>query len=153
MRLVVFSDSHRRVSTVTEIIERHKNNADLFIFLGDGNDDIDNALMLYPNTKIERVCGNCDFLSIYPASKVIDFQGKRIFFTHGHPYYVKHGYYDIEREARSVKADFCLFGHTHIPYIEHKDDIYFMNPGSCRDGIYGIIDIEPSGVMAYHTQV
>ena len=37
MRLVVFSDSHRRVSSVLEIFERHKDNADLFIFLGDGN--------------------------------------------------------------------------------------------------------------------
>lgn len=153
MRLVVFSDSHRRVSSVLEIFERHKDNADLFIFLGDGNDDVDEALMVYKDIKIERVSGNCDFYSMFPTEKVIDFAGKKIMFTHGHPYYVKHGYSDIEREARSVKADICLFGHTHLPYIEHKDEIYFVNPGSCRDGVYAIIDIEPSGIMAYHTTV
>ena len=153
MRLVVFSDSHRRVSAVIDIIERHKDNADLFIFLGDGNDDVDEALMLYRNIKVERVAGNCDFYSPHPASKVIEFQGKKILFTHGHPYYVKHGYFDIEREAKSVGADFCFFGHTHIPYAERIGEIYFMNPGSCRDGVYGIVDIEPSGVMMYHSKI
>ena len=52
MRIVVFSDSHRRVSNVLKIIERHKNNADLFFFLGDGNDDVDEALTMYPDIKI-----------------------------------------------------------------------------------------------------
>lgn len=153
MRLVVFSDSHRRVSSVLDIFERHKDNADLFIFLGDGNDDVDKALMIYKDIKIERVSGNCDFYSTYPSSKIIDFCGKKILFTHGHPYYVKHGYSDIEREARSVNADICLFGHTHIPYIEEKDGIHYVNPGSCRDSIYAIIDIEPSGILAYHATV
>ena len=56
MRVVVFSDSHRRVSNVLKIIERHKNNADLFFFLGDGNDDVDEALTMYPdkNRKSQR---------------------------------------------------------------------------------------------------
>ena len=44
MRIVVMSDSHRRVSALLDIIERHKDNADLFLFLGDGNDDLDEAL-------------------------------------------------------------------------------------------------------------
>ena len=135
MRIVVMSDSHRRTSLLLKIIERHKDNADLFLFLGDGNDDLDNALM------------------IYPASKVIDFAGKRILFTHGHPYYVKHGYSDIQREARSVGADICLFGHTHIPYVDIIDSIHYMNPGSVSDGVYGIVDIEPSGIMAYNAKI
>lgn len=153
MRIVVFSDSHRRVSNVLKIIERHKNNADLFIFLGDGNDDVDEALTMYPDIKIERVSGNCDFSSVYPASKIIEFAGKRFLITHGHPYYVKHNLYNLEREAKSVKADICLFGHTHIPYIENIDGIRYMNPGSAADGRYGIIDTEDSGIMMYNSEV
>lgn len=153
MRIVVFSDSHRRVSNVLKIIERHKDNADLFIFLGDGNNDVDEALMMYPDIKIERVSGNCDFSSAYPSSKIIEFGGKRLLITHGHPYYVKHNLYNIEREAQSVKADICLFGHTHIPYIENIGGIRYMNPGATEDGSYGVIDIEPSGIMMYHSRV
>ena len=146
MRIVVFSDGHRRVSNVLKIIERHKNNADLFFFLGDGNDDVDEALTMYPDIKIERVSGNCDFSSVYPASKIIEFGGKRFLITHGHPY-------NLEREAKSVKADICLFGHTHIPYIENIDGIRYMNPGSAANGRYGIIDAEDSGIMMYHSEV
>lgn len=153
MRIVVMSDSHRRVSALLDIIERHKDNTDLFLFLGDGNDDLDEALIMYPDINIDRVSGNCDFYSPYPTSKVIEFDGKKILFTHGHPYYVKHGYQDIQREARSIGADIVLFGHTHIPYIEVVDSIHYMNPGSARDGVYGIADIEPSGIMMYHSTI
>ena len=72
MRIVVMSDSHMMVSALLDIIERHKNNADLFLFLGDGNKDLDTALQLHPDIKIDRVSGNCDFMSDLPASKVIE---------------------------------------------------------------------------------
>lgn len=153
MRIIVMSDSHRRVSALLDIIERHKDNADLFLFLGDGNDDLDEALIMYPDINLDRVSGNCDFYSPYPTSKVIEFDGKKILFTHGHPYYVKHGYQDIQREARSIGADIVLFGHTHISYIEVVDSIHYMNPGSARDGVYGVADIEPSGIMMYHSTI
>lgn len=153
MRMVVFSDSHRRVSKVLDIIERHKDNADLFIFLGDGNDDVEEAMLLYPDIKIERVSGNCDFSSPLPAYKTLEFGGKKILITHGHPFYVKHGLSDLMREAKSVGADICLFGHTHIPLKEKSDDIYYMNPGSCSNGSYGIIDIEKGKIFMYHSEV
>lgn len=153
MRMVVFSDSHRRVSKVLDIIERHKDNADLFIFLGDGNDDVEEAMLLYPDIKIERVSGNCDFSSPLPAYKTIKFGGKKILITHGHPFYVKHGLNDLMREAKSIGADICLFGHTHIPLKEKADGIYYMNPGSCSNGSYGIIDIDKGGMLMYHSEV
>ena len=53
MRIVVMSDSHRRVSALLDIIERHKDNADLFLFLGDGNDDLDEALIMYPDINLD----------------------------------------------------------------------------------------------------
>ncbi len=153
MRIVVMSDSHRRVSALLDIIEKHKENADLFLFLGDGNDDLDEVLAMHPDINIDRVSGNCDFYSPYPASKVIDFAGKKILFTHGHPYYVKHGYQDIQREARLIGADIVLFGHTHTPYIEIVDSIHYMNPGSAREGIYGIVDIEKNNILMYNVKI
>ena len=55
MRIVVMSDSHRANGNLFEIVEKHMDTADLFIFLGDGEDDFDEVLMLYPNLKYERV--------------------------------------------------------------------------------------------------
>ncbi|MFR5876984.1 MAG: YfcE family phosphodiesterase [Eubacterium sp.] len=153
MRIVVTSDSHARQGNLFEVFERHLKNADLFINLGDGEDDVDNVLMLYPNIKIERVAGNCDFYSNYPAKKVISIGGKKIFFTHGHPFGVKHGYDEIQDYAKEIGADICLFGHTHIPYTEYKDGIYFMNPGAVCNGVYGIIDITEQGTIAYNAKI
>ena len=100
MRIVVLSDSHRSRSNLFEAVEMHLKDADLFIFLGDGEDDFDEVLTAHPNIRYERVSGNCDWGSQYPASKVIEFNGKRVFFTHGHPYYVKHGVEMIKQGNR-----------------------------------------------------
>lgn len=153
MRIIVTSDCHKRPNNLLDIIERHIETTDLFINLGDSKFALDNALLLYPDLKIERVRGNCDSDAPFPASRTITVDGKLILFTHGHPYYVKHGYEIIEQKAKEIGADICLFGHTHIPYIAYKDNIHYMNPGAVRDGFYGIIDITPSGIMAYNQKI
>ena len=115
MRIIVTSDSHRTKRFLYEIIENHLDDADLFINLGDGEDDVDDALLLYPQIKIERVAGNCDFGSVLPLYKTITCNGKKIFFTHGHIFGVKHGYDEIIQKAKNEDANICLFGHTHLP--------------------------------------
>ena len=82
MRLVVTSDVHRRTSALFDIVERHIDNADLFINLGDSMNEIEELLMVYPNLKIECVAGNCDFGSTYALTKLLECGGKRIFITH-----------------------------------------------------------------------
>lgn len=146
MRIVVTSDSHRASSKLFEIIEKHIDTADLFIFLGDGEDDFDNALLLHPHIKYERVAGNCDWYSTLPLFKEITFDNKKIFFSHGHPFNVKFGYDDIIKEAKAREADICLFGHTHLQYTNYDDGLYIMNPGSVASNEYGIIDITPTGI-------
>jgi hypothetical protein len=153
MRITVTSDSHRRQGNLFDIIEKHINDTDLFINLGDGEDDVDSLLMMYPNLKIERVAGNCDFGSTLPLTKTITANGKKIFFTHGHIYGVKHGYEDIEEHAKSIGADICLFGHTHMPFTNYKNRIYYMNPGAVCDGVYGIIDITDKGIMTFNSKI
>jgi hypothetical protein len=147
MRIAVLSDSHRARGRLFDIVERHLDNADLFIFLGDGEDDFDELVMLYPDLKYDRVSGNCDFYSSQPAYKEIIFDSKRIFFTHGHPFKVKYGYEMLIAEAQRRKADIVLFGHTHMQYTEYREGLCIMNPGSVRNGDYGIIDITPKGIM------
>lgn len=147
MRIVVLSDSHIAKGRLFDIVEMQMKTADLFIFLGDGEDDFDDVLALYPNLRYERVSGNCDWYSTYPQYKEIMAGGKRIFFTHGHPFRVKFGLEDLVSEAKNRQADICLFGHTHNQYTDYSNGIYYMNPGSVADGNYGMIDIVESGIV------
>ena len=83
MRIVVLSDSHRKVSKLFDAVERHLDNADLFIFLGDGEDDFDMVLNAYPHIKYERVCGNCDWGSNYPDKWKLNLPAKKYSFHTG----------------------------------------------------------------------
>lgn len=147
MRIVVTSDSHRATGNLFEIIEKHLKDADLFIHLGDGEHDTDDVLLLYPQLPMERVAGNCDWYSELPLYKTISAGGRRIFFSHGHPFHVKMGYDEILQEAAAQHADICLFGHTHIPYTAYINGLHVMNPGAVMNGCYGMIDITDSGIM------
>lgn len=153
MRIVVMSDSHRAKRKLFDIVELQMSTTDLFIFLGDGEDDFDDVLALYPHLKYERVAGNCDWYSSLPLYKSIKAQGKTIFFSHGHPFRVKFGYDEIIREARLNEADICLFGHTHTQYTNYDNGLYIMNPGSVANSEYGMIDITDSGIMLIPSRI
>ena len=153
MRIVVTSDVHRNSRRFFEILDRHEKNADLFINLGDSEKEIQMLEIEKPDVKIKYVAGNCDFNLVAPYEQCIEFNGKKVFFTHGHHYYVKHGYGELIRRARQEGADICLFGHTHEPYSEIVDGLYLLNPGAVCDGSYGIVDVVPSGIMAYTTKI
>ena len=101
MRIVIMSDSHGAVGTLLDIIERHRDNTDLFIFLGDVDNDFDEVLMAYPDIKYRRVAGNNDRYSSHMTSDLINLNGKKIFFTHGHIFHVKHGNEEIIEYCRS----------------------------------------------------
>ena len=147
MRLVVLSDSHRRVSTMLDIIEKHIHTADYFIFLGDMDNDFDEVISLYPNLKYFRVAGNNDYSSQHPLSMEIRLANKLIYICHGHTHYVKHGYGEIISHAKKINADICLFGHTHTQYNDYINSLYIMNPGAVCNGEYALIDIVDKGIM------
>lgn len=153
MRIVVVSDSHKRVATLFDIIEKHMNDADLFIFLGDIDSDFDEVVSVYPNLKYKRVAGNNEWYSSRALTGLITVNGRRIFYCHGHTLHVKHGYEEIKNYARSVNADICLFGHTHTQFSDYDDGLYVMNPGAARNGEYGIVDIVSNGIMLIKSKI
>ena len=153
MRLVVTSDTHKRSRDFFNIIERHRDTTDIFINLGDSEKEVEEFNMLYPKLRLETVCGNCDFYSTAPVYKMLNCAGKKVLITHGHKYFVKHGYQALQEFAKQEGADIVLFGHTHTPYVETVDGIQYMNPGAVCNSSYGIIDIEPSGIMAYTLRI
>lgn len=48
MRLLVASDSHRAAGNLLDIVELHLEDSDVLLFLGDGENDLENVRMLYP---------------------------------------------------------------------------------------------------------
>ena len=78
------------------------------------------------------VAGNCDYFSSFPKGQTIDLGAHRIYAAHGHLQDVRYGLSKLEETARSAKADILMFGHTHVPLLEQRDDLTILNPGSLR---------------------
>ena len=147
MRILVLSDSHGMPSRILDAVEAHPE-AEALIFLGDGERDLDTVECYYhslPN--VIKVAGNCDFSSSLPLLRVVTLGGKKIYCTHGHAEHVKYGTDELLLRARQEGADIVLYGHTHTGVTCYDDGLYIMNPGSIRDGHYGMIDIVPGGIM------
>ena len=68
-RIVVISDTHKDFFTLRKIVERHRQDTDLFLHLGDVEEDVRKIQALYPSLSIRSVRGNCDFGS---KSKTVD---------------------------------------------------------------------------------
>ena len=63
-------------------IFKRNGDADLFIFLGDGERDLDSLRVQYLDKKIVNVSGNCDFASLTPENDIyMTDDGIKIFFT------------------------------------------------------------------------
>ena len=154
----VFSDSHGRGHRVSEVIERLNNCGEggvrVALFLGDGMHDL--APAIPEGCSLLAVAGNCDIYdhlydsegNVIPDDRVEFIGGLRIFMTHGHKYSVKGGYGAAIARARRLNADILLFGHTHLPFTDYlppdgafNKPLCVMNPGSLRDGSFGVITI------------
>ena len=161
MTLLVFSDSHGRVSKLLEAYAGQIKKPDAVIFLGDGLRDIS-----YCDFDVPLLCvrGNCDVFSAFGGVSAEDelimtLGGKKIMMTHGDRYSVKSTYTRICAEADRIGADIVLFGHTHIPFekylpegeceygIDLKKPLYMMNPGSIGDSSssFGVVEIMGKG--------
>lgn len=155
MRIIVFSDIHKKLDAMLRIFEANEN-VDMFIFLGDGENELDDVKMLYPDKRILNVCGNCDYNSMSDNIGITNVMGKRIMFLHGHTHSVNYGTERVLDLARKNKVDILLFGHTHQRLLSYVDGIYLFNPGSAsqpRDGkgpSYGFIDITDAGIVCGH---
>ena len=150
MRLVVVSDSHGSRWNLFEAIEREPS-AEVVYFLGDGYREYEELFTEHINKKaFIGVNGNCDLGSTLPTKDIRNFEGKRIYATHGYVEKVKFGLFGLEEKACEEKCDIVLFGHTHEPFNSYKDGVYYFNPGSIREGFYGVVDITEKGVMCLH---
>ncbi len=118
----VISDTHGQLKP--KIIEM-LSGSDLIIHAGDvGADGIIARLERIAPVKVVR--GNVDYgswASRFPMTEALELEGIAIFIYHGHR----------ELEIDPVKGGFkvIISGHSHIPKLEEKDGVIFLNPGSC----------------------
>lgn len=159
MRIIAFSDSHGLSSSVIKLIERTAPTTDLYIFCGDGQSDVERAMLRFPDIRVTRAKGNCDYSSGVPDVALAEAMGNRIVVTHGHLQGINYDTAGIERLARENKASLLIYGHTHCRDCRYRDGIYYVNPGSLalpRDGkppSYAIIDIYDYGILISHADL
>lgn len=130
MKFLVFSDSHRSTNPMDKAIEIHKDVTHI-IHCGDIEEDCEYLEMVYGRThSICSVCGNNDFFSSSPQSRIIKCEGHKIYVTHGHRERVKSSLAVLKQRALSEGADFCIYGHTHTQHYEKDETTGVLNPGS-----------------------
>lgn len=147
MKILVLSDSHGTAEYMHSAVKKER--PDAIIHLGDHAADADALDREFPLLPLCRVKGNCDFYEErYPTERCIEWEGVKIFATHGHRYGVKGGLLRFQYAAMEKDAQVALFGHTHMPYCENMGELWLLNPGACggRAPSYGIIEIEDGSV-------
>lgn len=154
MRILIVSDTHGRESNLERVLEEVGNISHL-IHLGDveGQEDYIEAIADCP---VHIVSGNNDFFSSLPREEELWIGNYHILMTHGHYYGVSMGTSVLKEEALARGFNVAMYGHTHRPEIEIKDDITILNPGSLsyprqygRKPSYIIMEIDSRGEAHY----
>ena len=132
MKLLVLSDTHRSLGFACDAIEKER--PDAVLHLGDHLTDAEDLSFACQEPDFYYVPGNCDYAPTVPQSLTLEFDGVRIFMTHGHIYGVKRDLTALTGAAKDAGAQLALFGHTHRALLEQQDGLWLMNPGACGAG-------------------
>lgn len=131
MRILILSDSHGDVASMTAAVARTQ--PQQILHLGDCWRDAAALRRAFPRLPIAQVPGNCDAYDLSargPSELTLTFEGHRVFLCHGHRYHVKSGLLALRYAAEEAEAELCLFGHTHLPCLERCGGLTLLNPGS-----------------------
>jgi putative phosphoesterase len=124
----------------------HKD-AEVVFFLGDGCEEFEALSLEFSDKMYIAVRGNCDHTSVFRSADLlkteqITLEGHRILATHGDLFSAKYGTAELSRAAKERGCEIVLFGHTHTPcdmYVPGERAHYLFNPGSIREGSFGIL--------------
>jgi len=152
----VIADTHiyphsRRVipPAVAQLFQRA--NIDLLVHLGDANSRsvLEELAEIAPLIAVPGNNDDDELHELLPATERFTVGRFRFGMIHGHG----------GRSARQVvtdtfagKVDCALFGHSHIPYLEVKQDTVLFNPGSATDRRWhehfgvGVIRVTDGGI-------
>ncbi len=132
MKLLVFSDSHRRnTSDMLSIIDEEK--PDVVLHLGDVVDDVEDIRSVYPDLKVYNVRGNNDYgwhAQDVQDNLIVCVGQIKLLLTHGHLYGVRRNTKALAATARKHGCQIALYGHTHEARLNWDGGILIANPGS-----------------------
>lgn len=145
-KVLVVSDTHGLNERLIDVIKKEKP-FDLLVHCGDAS-MTEYELATIADVPVHVVQGNCDYFYDLSPVSIFEYQGHKIFVTHGHNYKVDWGYDNLLYRAQELKADIVMFGHTHVPVIKEIDGITIVNPGSLSrprqiggEPTYAVLDI------------
>ncbi len=133
MKILIVSDTHGRDEILRKLIGIQKP-FDMLIHLGDiegGEERIAGwAKEQNPECQVYMVRGNNDFFSGMPSDREIVIGPFRAFITHGHAYGANFGTERLRDEAKDRNCGIVMFGHTHRPVLNTREEVTVLNPGS-----------------------
>lgn len=140
MKYMIASDIHGSAWYCRKMMEAlEKEQADRLILLGDllyhgPRNDLPKEyapkevirMLNKEKNRIYNVRGNCDAevdqmvlpFNILDERKIVEVDGRRILLHHGH------------HETDTSTVSVVMSGHTHVPVLEEKDGVLYLNPGS-----------------------
>lgn len=152
MKILVLSDSHASMHFMRTCVEKF--HPDAIIHLGDYFSDGETLSEEYSAIPFYAVPGNCDRGRGWirePETKLETIGGVRFLLTHGHCHHVKLTMDYLLADARAMKVEAVLFGHTHQGYCQQEEDgLWVLNPGSCGygGGCAGLIEVADRKIIS-----
>ena len=137
MRIGVVSDSHNHLDNlhlaVRKLIEEER--VKIIIHLGDDYDDV--QAIKNPGIELLKVPGvfSCYYYDPRTPNRLIKkFSPWKFLLTHAPTTYENDLPTDRDPEdiIAEEKINIVLHGHTHIPRIEEKDNVLWLNPGHLK---------------------
>ena len=142
MRIVLISDSHGKCDYIEKIFSN--TDFDYLFFMGDGLVDLGNHIK---DSRVYAVSGNCDgFDAVEPNEKTLIIGNFRFFITHGNKYGVKYAISPLISRAKEENANIVCYGHSHKQEIVEMDGVYYINPGSLKNGQGLVLEIDKKNV-------
>ena len=133
-RIGVISDTHlpQRGPRISDAALRHFEDVDLIVHAGDHSTRaaLDQLAAYAPVEAVQGNVEDADISATLPIKREIVVGGCRIGIVHilG----------DRAHYARNARREFptarvVIFGHSHIPYLDDRDGLLLLNPGSATD--------------------
>lgn len=157
MKIVIISDTHRDLDVLTEILQTNRG-SDLFIHLGDGENEYEDIRYMCPESAFIYIKGNNDW-GMYPPNNIISLCGHKIYMCHGHSFDRRNLKEYLAATASVNGCDIALYGHTHVMADEVVNGIRLINPGSpsCPRGqnpcSYGIMHLSDNEDIKFEHKI
>lgn len=135
MKILVFSDSHRKTGRMFRVIEEEI--PDAVIHLGDVAEDVRELRLVYSDFPIYAVTGNNDLYAEDPYTRILTLDKVRMFLCHGHTLRVRASLTGLLHCALQEQCTIALYGHTHQEEICQENGVWIINPGSISLPAYG----------------